>query len=96
MRIHSRGARRDEFARACLPLVRSYLGERWRGSPLASGVEDAAQDVLIEFMRGGAAGDAKRPGAWASTPSCWNLDLVEAELTRPDLDLAGATEVQAP
>jgi len=44
---------RDEFARLYLPLVRKYLGERWRGSPLAEEVEDAAQDVLVECMKNG-------------------------------------------
>lgn len=44
---------RDAFARAYLPLVRRYLGERWRGSPLAEEVEDAAQDVLVECLKGG-------------------------------------------
>jgi RNA polymerase sigma-70 factor (ECF subfamily) len=44
---------RDAFARAYLPLVRRYLGERWRGSPLAEAVEDAAQDVLVECLKDG-------------------------------------------
>jgi RNA polymerase sigma-70 factor (ECF subfamily) len=44
---------RNDFVRVYLPLVRSYLGERWRGGRLASEIEDAAQDALIECLKEG-------------------------------------------
>jgi len=37
---------RDEFARRYDPVVRAYLGARWRESPLRSDVDDAAQEVF--------------------------------------------------
>jgi hypothetical protein len=42
-------ARRDQFAQVSLPLIRRYLGERWRGSPLVSELEDGAQEVFLVF-----------------------------------------------
>jgi len=51
-----RAAGGDESARARFfetyqPLVRAYLSERWRSSPLQSEVDDAAQDVFVECFR---------------------------------------------
>jgi RNA polymerase sigma factor (sigma-70 family) len=46
-------AHRDEFAQTYLPLIRRYLGERWRGSPLAGELEDASQEVFLECLRAG-------------------------------------------
>jgi RNA polymerase sigma-70 factor (ECF subfamily) len=42
---------REEFARKYQPVVRAYLGARWRQSPLAAHVDDAIQDVLLVVMR---------------------------------------------
>lgn len=44
------GARGD-FCSRYLPVVRNYLAERWRGSGLASEVEDAIQEVFLECLR---------------------------------------------
>lgn len=45
--------RRDDFAEKYLPLVRRYLGERWRGSSLVGELEDATQEVFVECLRDG-------------------------------------------
>jgi RNA polymerase sigma-70 factor (ECF subfamily) len=46
---------REAIARRYADVVRAYLGARWRGSPLASEVEDAAQEVFLDcFKEGGA------------------------------------------
>lgn len=61
------GVRRDEFTERYLPLVRRYLGERWRGSPLAGELEDAAQEVFVECLREGGvleSADAGRGGGF--------------------------------
>jgi RNA polymerase sigma factor (sigma-70 family) len=42
---------REEFARLYEPVVRAYLEARWRGSPLAPEVDDAAQDVFLDCFR---------------------------------------------
>jgi len=50
---------RREFARVYLPIVRSYLGARWRGSGYLTHLEDAVQDVFVDcFREGGALGRA--------------------------------------
>ena len=50
---------RREFARTYLPIVRAYLGARWRGSGYAHALEDAVQDVFLDCFRdGGALGRA--------------------------------------
>jgi RNA polymerase sigma-70 factor (ECF subfamily) len=62
-----RAADREEFARRYEPLVRSYLGARWRGGPLADDVEDAAQEVFVECLREGGAverADPERAGGF--------------------------------
>ncbi|MCU0722578.1 MAG: hypothetical protein MUC63_02990, partial [Planctomycetes bacterium] len=41
----------EEFALLYGPVVRSYLGARWRNTRLASEVEDAAQDVLLACLK---------------------------------------------
>ena len=43
-------ARRD-FTKRYLPVIRSYLGARWRGGPLLSELDDAVQDVFVECFR---------------------------------------------
>jgi RNA polymerase sigma-70 factor (ECF subfamily) len=46
---------REEFARRYLPVVRAYLGARWRQSPLRAELEDALQEVFVDcFKQGGA------------------------------------------
>lgn len=45
-------AARTRFFETYRPLVRAYLSERWRGSPLQAEVEDAAQDVFVECFKG--------------------------------------------
>lgn len=42
---------RSRFGRTYLPLVRGFLVARWRGTSLASDVEDAVQDVFVECFR---------------------------------------------
>lgn len=46
---------REEFARRYLPAVRTYLSARWRGAPLASEVDDVAQEVFVALLRSGGA-----------------------------------------
>lgn len=48
-------ADRDEVGRRYLPVVRAYLGTRWRGSDLRSDLDDAVQDVFVECFRAGGA-----------------------------------------
>ena len=43
--------RRREFAHTYLPIVRSYLGARWRGSGYISHLEDATQDVFVDCFK---------------------------------------------
>lgn len=42
---------REAFAQAYEPVVRAYLGARWRGSSLATDVDDAIQEVFVECFR---------------------------------------------
>ena len=44
-------AERREFARAYLPIVRAYLGARWRGTGYIGHLEDAVQDVFVDCFR---------------------------------------------
>ena len=46
---------RETFARHYVPIVRAYLGARWRGSPLLQELDDALQEVFVDcFAEGGA------------------------------------------
>jgi len=45
------GPARDEFARRYSPVIRAYLGARWRYSRLITEIADAAQDVFVECFR---------------------------------------------
>lgn len=45
------GPSRSTFGRAYLPLVRSYLAKRWRGSSLMAEIDDGVQDVFVECFR---------------------------------------------
>jgi len=42
---------RDEFARRYAPIIRDYLGRRWKDTPLRAEVEDAVHDVFLECFR---------------------------------------------
>ena len=58
---------KEEFARRYLPVVRAYLGARWRDLPLLGEIDDAAQDVFLDcFKEHGALGraDPARPGGF--------------------------------
>jgi RNA polymerase sigma-70 factor (ECF subfamily) len=44
---------REEFARRYAPVLRAYLGARWRESFLRGDVEDAVQEIFLECFRGG-------------------------------------------
>lgn len=46
---------REEFARRYLPIVRAYLGARWRTSPMREQMDDAAQEVFVACFRAGGA-----------------------------------------
>jgi RNA polymerase sigma-70 factor (ECF subfamily) len=55
------------FAETYLGIVRAYLLKRWRGRPEIVGVDDALQEVFLDFFRaGGALGrvDPARPGGF--------------------------------
>jgi RNA polymerase sigma-70 factor (ECF subfamily) len=39
---------REEFARCYAPVIRAYLGARWRYSPLLDQVDDATQQVFVD------------------------------------------------
>jgi RNA polymerase sigma factor (sigma-70 family) len=41
-----------EFVRRYAPVVRAYLGARWRGTPLFDEVDDAAQQVFLDCFKG--------------------------------------------
>ena len=43
---------RQEFGRRYLPVVRAYLHARWSGRLTADELEDAVQDVFVEFLHG--------------------------------------------
>lgn len=53
---------RDLFAHTYGPVVSAFLGTRWRGTPLAGEVDDAAQEVFLECFRDGGALERVRPG----------------------------------
>src|SRR5262245_29095475 len=60
-------AARDRFARVYLPVVRAYLGARWRTAPQPPDVDDAAQDLFVECFRAGGLLEkvnADRPGGF--------------------------------
>lgn len=44
-------AGRARFVERYGPVVRAYFGARWRGSPLAAEVDDAAQEVFLDCFR---------------------------------------------
>ena len=71
IRHAAEGARdeREAFARRYTPLVRAYLGARWRNSARCQDIDDAVQEVFIECFRGGGAlerFEQGRPGGFRS------------------------------
>jgi RNA polymerase sigma factor (sigma-70 family) len=42
---------RAEFARTYEPIIRAYLGARWRGSTHRRHIDDAAQDTFLDCFR---------------------------------------------
>ena len=61
------GARRSAFAERYLPLVKSYLATRWRGTQWIDALEDATQEVFVECLRGDGVlerADSAQPGGF--------------------------------
>jgi len=56
---------RHEFARTYLPIVRAYLGARWRGTGYIGHLEDAAQDVFVDCFKERGALDRADPNRGA-------------------------------
>ena len=48
--------------RPVCPMVRAYLGARWRSSPMLQELDDAVQDVFVECLRHGGVLERARPG----------------------------------
>lgn len=46
-------AARDAFGRIYLPVVRRLLDARWHSTPLSAEVDDAVQEVFVEYLRAG-------------------------------------------
>ena len=44
-------AARSRFGTLYLPVLRTYLEQRWRGSSLAQELDDAVQEVFVECFR---------------------------------------------
>jgi len=62
-------ADRAVFARRYQPVIRAYLGARWRGTPLIAEIDDATQDAFVAcFKDGGALArvDPSAPGRFRS------------------------------
>src|SRR5262245_2684451 len=55
-------ADRAEFARRYDPVLRSYLGARWRSSPCLRELDDAVQEVFVECFKQGGTLDRVKPG----------------------------------
>jgi RNA polymerase sigma factor (sigma-70 family) len=51
---------RAEFVKRYEPVVRAYLAARWRGSGLLQELDDTAQEIFIECLRGGGVLDRAR------------------------------------
>src|SRR5262249_46734204 len=47
------GPDREQFARLYTPVVRAWLGARWRQHPLLADLDDAVQEVFVECFRAG-------------------------------------------
>jgi RNA polymerase sigma-70 factor (ECF subfamily) len=55
-------ADRERFARRYTPVVRAYLGARWRRSFLIREIDDAVQEVFLDCFRDGGALERLDPG----------------------------------
>ncbi len=58
---------RDTFGQRYEPVIRAYLGARWRGTPRIEELDDAVQEVFVEcFREGGVLDrvDSGRPGGF--------------------------------
>lgn len=58
---------REEFVLRYGPIVRAYVGARWRGSPILREADDVVQEVLLECFREGGAlarAEQRRPGGF--------------------------------
>jgi RNA polymerase sigma factor (sigma-70 family) len=56
------GEARSLFAHRYEPVVRAYFVARWRGTPLSGDVDDALQEVFVDFLNGALDGvDPERP-----------------------------------
>lgn len=56
------GAAREEFGRRYLPVVRAYLAARWSQRLRPEELEDATQDVFVEFLSEKGALESLAPG----------------------------------
>ena len=45
----------EEFAKTYSPILRAYFTARWRGSPMQADMEDAVQEVFVDFFKEGGA-----------------------------------------
>jgi RNA polymerase sigma-70 factor (ECF subfamily) len=60
-------AAREEFARHYEPIIRAYLGARWRNSPLFREMDDAVQETFLACLKEGGAltrAEDDRPGGF--------------------------------
>jgi len=60
---------RAAFAERYAPVVRATLAARWRGTPLAEDLDDAAQQVFVDCFRDGGVlqrADPARPGGFGA------------------------------
>ena len=44
---------KEDFALKYEPVLRAYLGARWRGSPRIADLEDAVQEIFVECLKEG-------------------------------------------
>jgi RNA polymerase sigma-70 factor (ECF subfamily) len=62
-----RAGDREGFAKSYAPVIRAYLGARWRGTPLVAEIDDAVQDVFVDCFRDDgvlARAEEDRPGGF--------------------------------
>jgi RNA polymerase sigma-70 factor (ECF subfamily) len=58
---------REAFAQRYVPVVRAYLGARWRHDTLSAEIDDALQEVFVECFRSGGVldrVDSQHPGGF--------------------------------
>jgi RNA polymerase sigma-70 factor (ECF subfamily) len=86
---------RTKFAAQYVPLVRAYLGTRWRDAPLIEELDDAVQEVFVECFRMGGVverADPGRPGGFRA----FLYGLVRNVALRFEADRARRRDRQAP